>query len=185
MKRRTELKVTPHEDTGTSKAKGSGVEHQRGLTTSYEKGLLSTLNDMEKMFEETIHRPFFGFNMQPFRHVFQGLGSWGEFSPSVDIYDDDGEIVVKSELPGMSKEDIKVDLLGNTISISGEKKSVEKIDRSGYFRIERSFGSFRRNLSLPEGLDYGRVRADFSDGVLEVRIAKTDKSGSVRHVPIK
>lgn len=184
MRRHAELKVMPREETGKPSGKHVSGALETTPATSFEKSILSTLNEMERMFEETIHRPFFGFNMQPFRHVFQGLGSFGEFSPAVDIFDEGKELVVKSELPGMKKEDISVELLGNTLCISGEKKAEEKVDQKGYFRMERSYGSFRRNLALPEGIDYGKARADFKNGVLEVRIPKVGEKSSVRHIPI-
>jgi HSP20 family protein len=185
MRRHKELKVLPREESGTTSGKQAAGGHELGPVTSFERSVLSTLSEMEQMFEETIHRPFFGFNMQPIRHALQGVGSFGEFSPAVDIFDDGNEIVVKSELPGMKKEEISVDLHGNTLTISGEKKAEEKVDRKGYFRMERSHGSFRRDLSLPEGIDFGKVKADFKDGVLEVRIPKSAEKSSVRHIPIE
>jgi HSP20 family protein len=182
MRKQTHLKVMPREESGGAPTRGS---HEMSTGSSFERTILSTLNEMERMFEETMHRPFFGFNMQPFRHVFQGVGSLGEFSPAVDIFDEGNHIVVKSELAGMSKDDINVELIGNTLCISGEKKGEEKIDHKGFFRMERTYGSFRRNLSLPEGIDYGKAKADFKNGVLEVRIPKTGEKGSVRHIPIE
>jgi len=184
MRRHGDLKMMPREETGKSSGKRESGALETTPSTSFERSILTTLNEMERMFEETIHRPFFGFNMQPFRHVFQGLGGFGEFSPAVDIFDEGKEIVVKGEFPGMGKEDINVELLGNTLCISGEKKSEEKVDRKGYFRMERGYGSFRRNLTLPEGIDYGKVKAEFRNGVLEVRIPKAGEKSSVRHIPI-
>jgi HSP20 family protein len=184
MRRQTELKVLPLEETRKTSGRRVPGALETTAAASFERSVLSTLNEMEKKFEEAIHRPFLRFNMQPFRHIFHGLGSFGEFSPAVDIFEDANGIVVKSELPGMKKEDIKVELLGNTLCISGEKKSEEKVGRRGFYRLERSYGSFKRNLSMPEGIDYGNAKADFKNGILEIRIPKTDKKSLVQHIPI-
>ncbi len=176
MARGTQLKVMPRkEESLTNREWGS---------TSLERSVLSTLNEMERMFEETMHRPFFGFNWRPFQ-AFRGAGSFGEFSPAVDVFDEGTHIVVKSELPGMTRNDLNVELIGNTLCISGEKKSEEKVNQTGYFRAERSFGQFRRNLTLPEGIDYGKIKANFKDGVLEVRIPKTEEKGASRRISIE
>ncbi len=182
MRKQSQLKVMPRKE---SSANPSGTSHELGPVSNFERSVMSTLNEMERMFEETMHRPFFGYNWQPFRHVFQGLGSFGEFSPAVDIFDEGNHIVVKSELPGLTKDDINVELLGNTLSISGEKRAEEKIDRKGYFRLERSHGAFRRNLSLPEGVEYGKARAEFKNGILEVRIPKAGEKGTTRRITIE
>lgn len=184
MKRQTGLNVVSREGTGKSSGKHSTGGHEMTPVSSIERSILSTLNEMERMFDETIHRPFYGFNMQPLRHMFQELGSFGGFSPAVDIFDEGSHIVVKSELPGINKEDVKVEMLGNILCICGEKKAEEKIDQKGFFRMERSHGSFRRNLSLPEGIDYSKAKADFKDGVLEIRIPKSGEKGSVVEIKV-
>jgi HSP20 family protein len=170
----------PREETGlTTQERRSGW-----VPTSLERSVLGTLNEMERMFEEAVHRPFFGFNWRPF-HALQGAGSYSDFSPAVDIFDEGNHIVVKSELPGMTKNDINIEVMGNTLCISGEKKSELKVDQTGYFRAERSFGQFRRNLTLPEGIDYRKVKANFKDGILEVRIPKSENKESARRIPIE
>lgn len=185
MRRQTGLKVMPREDTGKTSGRRVTGALETTPVTSFERSILTTLNEMERMFEEAVHRPFFGFNMQPFRQVFHGLGRFGEFSPAIDIFDEGNEVIVKSELPGMKKEDINVELLGNTLCISGEKKSEEKVDQKGFFRLERSYGSFRRALTMPEGIDYGKAKADFKNGILEIRIPKTGERSLMRHIPIE
>ncbi len=172
MARGTALKVVPRKEESLTPWEKSA------WPTSLERSVLSTLNEMERLFEETVHRPFFGFNWRPF-------GSHGEFSPVVDVFDEGNYIVVKSELPGMTRDDISIEVMGNTLCISGEKKSEEKIDQTGYFRAERSFGQFRRNLTLPEGIDYRKVKANFKDGILEVRIPKSEEKGSARRITIE
>jgi HSP20 family protein len=186
MRRQSELKVMPREESGRAAEKpfkSGGFETDR--VTNVERGILTTLGEMERAFEETLHRPFFGFNMAPWRQMFQGFSSFGEFSPSVDIYDEGNYLVVKAEVPGIPKESINVDFYGNTICISGEKKAEEKVERKGYFRSECTQGAFRRTLTLPEGVDYGKAKASYKDGVLEVQIPKAGEKSSVRHIPIQ
>ncbi len=96
-----------------------------------------------------------------------------EISPSIDIYEEGNELIIKGDLPGIRKQDIKVDLTENVLTISGEKKKEEKVEREDYYRYERSFGSFCRRFEMPGDIDTDNVKAHFEDGVLEVRIPKT------------
>jgi HSP20 family protein len=84
--------------------------------------------------------------------------------------------VVKAELPGMKKEDIDVSLTEDTITISGEKKKEEKIEKKDYYSLERSYGSFKRSFSLPAEVQTEKASAKFKDGVLEIRIPKTEEA---------
>jgi HSP20 family protein len=127
MRRQPELKVMPREESGkTAEKQYKAGGYEASPVTNVERGILTTLNEMERAFEESLHRPFFGFNMTPLRQMFQGFGTAGEFSPAVDIYDEGNYLVCKAEIPGIPKESISVDFYGNTICISGEKKSAPK-----------------------------------------------------------
>jgi HSP20 family protein len=152
--------------------------------TTVERRIFSTINDVERMMEEAFHRPFFGLNTLPIRHLFHELGSFGEFTPAVDIFEEKGEVVVKAELPGMQKANISVKVVGNDIIINGEKKTEEKIERKDYLRVERSHGSFNRTVSLPEGCDTEHAKASFKDGVLEVRLPRTGRKGLERQINV-
>ncbi|WP_243371598.1 Hsp20/alpha crystallin family protein [Geotalea sp. SG265] len=153
--------------------------------TTIERNILSTLHEMERMFDETIHRPFFGFNMVPFRHMFEELGSFGTFTPTCDIFESGNELVVKSDLPGMSREDVKVTIMDNNLIIEGERKSEEKVERKDYLRVERTHGSFSRRIALPEGIDSEQIKASFKDGVLEIRVPKTETKTSARQIKLE
>jgi HSP20 family protein len=91
-----------------------------------------------------------------------------EWSPRVEILEKDGHILVRAELPGMSKEDVKVEITDDALTIHGERKQEKKEEREGYYYNERSFGSFYRRLPLPEGVDTSKAAANFRNGVLEV-----------------
>lgn len=78
-----------------------------------------------------------------------------------------------------------VKLVENSLVISGEKKSEEKVEQKDYLRLERSYGSFSRSLRLPEGVDTEKARASFKDGILEIRIPKTEPTSIVRQVKVE
>ena len=99
-----------------------------------------------------------------------------EMSPSVDIFEDKNDVVVKAELPGIKKEDIDVTLTDDTISIAGEKKKEEEVEKKNYYWWESSYGSFSRTFTLPAEVQTDKVKTQFKDGILEIRIPKTDEA---------
>jgi HSP20 family protein len=88
--------------------------------------------------------------------------------PQVEVMERDNQLVVRADLPGMSKDDVKVDLDDNSLVIRGERKSEREEDEEGYYRSERSYGSFYRRIPLPSGVKAEEANADFRDGVLEI-----------------
>jgi HSP20 family protein len=99
-----------------------------------------------------------------------------EVSPSMDIFEEGDKIVVKAEIPGMKKEDIEVTVTDHTMRISGEKKREDKVEKKNYYWEERSYGSFSRSFQLPSEVQTDKVEAKFKDGILEVRIPKTEEA---------
>jgi len=93
-----------------------------------------------------------------------------EWSPRVDVLEREGQFVVRADLPGLSKEDIKVEVSDDLITIQGERKHEKKEEREGYCYSECSFGSFYRAIPLPEGADASKATADFRKGVLEITV---------------
>jgi HSP20 family protein len=100
-------------------------------------------------------------------HDDMGLKDW---TPAVDIYEEDGKIVVKAELPGMEKKDIKVNLEDHVLTLEGERSEESEEKKENYYRKERSFGKFHRSFTLPAAVDSEKVDASFKDGVLRVEI---------------
>jgi HSP20 family protein len=94
--------------------------------------------------------------------------------PSLDMYEEADDIVVKAELPGISKDELEVNLTGSTLTIKGEKKREEEVKKANYFRSEREYGSIYRSLDLPAEVKAEEVKATFKDGVLEIRLPKTE-----------
>jgi len=96
--------------------------------------------------------------------------------PAVDVYDEQDDVVVKAETPGLSKEDRSVQVTNSTLTIKGEKKREEEVKEDNYYRCERSFGSFTRAVALPCDVKADQVKATFENGVLEVRMPKTEEA---------
>ena len=139
--------------------------------------------EMERWFEESLNRPFFGMNWVPFRNLINDLGNTGELMPAVDMFEEGEHLVVKAELPGISRDDLNLRIVDGNLIISGEKGSGETVERSNYLRLERHHGSFTRTLRLPDGLDTEHIRASFRDGILDVRIPKTEST--VRQIAVE
>jgi HSP20 family protein len=90
------------------------------------------------------------------------------WAPEIEIFERDGELVVRADLPGLKKEDVKVELTDEGLTIEGERRSEHEETGDGYYRSERNYGNFYRRLPLPEGVDPDDATAKFHDGVLEV-----------------
>ena len=95
--------------------------------------------------------------------------------PAVDVFEKEDKFVVKAELPGMKEEDVDVSVIGDTLSIKGEKKTETEIKDENYYRCERSYGSFYRSIPIPSNVDANKIEASFEDGVLEVALPKSAK----------
>lgn len=126
-----------------------------------------------------------------FRDFFRNFPNWDEdeglmasaWMPPVDIADDADRISVTAELPGFKEEDVKVELQGDVLTISGERRrESEKKDRD-YRRVERSYGQFRRSFTLPASVDRENVKANFSDGLLKLELPKKPEARP-RQIPI-
>jgi HSP20 family protein len=93
-----------------------------------------------------------------------------QWAPALDVLQEDGDIVVRAELPGVRQEDVDITFHNGVLTISGVRQAEEQKEGSGYYVRERRYGSFRRSMSLPQGTDESSIRARFLDGVLEVRV---------------
>jgi HSP20 family protein len=98
------------------------------------------------------------------------------WSPSVDIFETEAEIIVKAELPGMDRKDISLHLENNVLSIRGERKFEKETKDENYHRIERSYGAFNRSFSIPATVDEEKIRADYKDGVLKIILPKKEQA---------
>jgi len=133
-------------------------------------------------------------NLQSFQHEMNRMfnqffqGSNGEeagsklstWNPSVDIYETDDALVMKAELPGVSKDDVSVDVHQNTLTLRGQRKHETEVKDEHYHRVERTYGTFQRSFVLPTMVDQEKVQATFKDGVLELRLPKLESAKSRR-----
>jgi HSP20 family protein len=133
-------------------------------------GWLSPLERMDEMFDEFFRRPLGRPLLSRFPRIMEEIAP----SPSVDIFEEKDDIVLKTELPGMTKNDIEINLTDDMITLSGEKKHEEKIEEKNYYRHECSYGSFKRSFNLPTEVQSDKAKASFKNGILEVRIPKTE-----------
>jgi HSP20 family protein len=95
--------------------------------------------------------------------------------PPVDLVEAEGHFVLKVDLPGLSEEDVSIEVQDGNLTISGERAAEHESHERGWYRIERSFGSFNRSLTLPDGVDADAITARFDRGVLEVQIPKPEE----------
>lgn len=106
--------------------------------------------------------------------------------PQIDVFEKDGRLVTKIDLPGLKKEDVKVEVTDGQLAISGERKSEAEEKKENFYRCEREYGSFYRAVPLPEGVALDDVKATFVDGVLEVSVPLPAKpEAKVRKVEIQ
>ena len=104
------------------------------------------------------------------------FGMQGEWAPSMDVTETENSLIVKAEVPGLAKNDIEVAVTGDTLTISGEKKDERKQTKGNYRMVERRYGSFRRSVTLPPGVDADKTQAEFKNGVLTITAPKTEET---------
>ena len=130
---------------------------------------MDTFNKRFKKFFVDYDSPFFGeFGLKPF-----GANA---FTPRVDLTEDNSNLYVHAEIPGVEKSDIKINVTGDVLTISGEKKSEQKDENKNYYRIERTSGSFTRSFTLPADVVIDKIGAEYKDGVLNITLPKTEEA---------
>ncbi|HDK27492.1 MAG TPA: Hsp20/alpha crystallin family protein [Candidatus Atribacteria bacterium] len=100
----------------------------------------------------------------------------GEWSPLVDVIDKKDSILVKAELPGVDKKDVKISLSENTLTIRGERKEEKEIKKEDYYCCERAFGTYSRSITLPVEVDKTKAKATFKNGILEITLPKIEET---------
>ena len=98
-----------------------------------------------------------------------------DWRPIVDIYDTEKAIIINAELPGVSKDNITLDVKENILILKGERKSEEEVKKENYYRMERCFGTFERAFTLPSTVDPAKISANFKDGILRIAIPKPEE----------
>jgi HSP20 family protein len=115
----------------------------------------------------------------------RGMGEMMTWSPAIEVFERDNNMVVRAELPGMSKDDIEVEMTDDGILIHGERKREKEEEGKGWYRSERSYGEFRRLIPTPEGVNTEEAKARFENGVLEITAPMPESSRRKRSVPIE
>ena len=133
--------------------------HRNGLSR-----LHTERNDLFDSFFRELDRPFSGYK------------AW----PAIDVAEEKDSILVRAEVPGCKADDIEISVYGNKLTISGEKKLDEEKKEKGYYHVESTYGSFRRELTLSTDVDQEKINAECKDGVLTVTLPKAAKAKSVK-----
>jgi HSP20 family protein len=120
--------------------------------------------------------------------AFRGLAptsDGGAWAPAVDIQQCNGSLVVTAELPGLKKEEVKVELTDEALIIEGERKREHKEDHEGFHRWERSYGQFYRSIPLPEGAKTDQAKAELADGILKISLPVAEMKKKIREVTVE
>lgn len=140
--------------------------------------------DMERLFDD-----FGGFRFPSFfnRESFPFGGDFKDFEwmPQIEVRQTNGDLMVKADLPGLNRDDVKVELTNEALTISGERKEEKEEKREGFYRTERNYGRFYRQIPLPEGVKTDKANATFRNGVLEVTVPVTKSESNARKLEIK
>lgn len=129
-----------------------------------------SISDLRREFDSLLDRFFRDDWFAP-----EAAGA-GSFVPAFDVSETDAEFLVKAELPGVEPKDVEVNLSGNVLTVKGEKKQEREEKTESLYRVERSFGSFSRSFSLPSEVKADQVSATYKDGVLNLKLPKTEPS---------
>lgn len=140
-------------------------KNKRETEPAQSSPMLALRQEMDRLFDS-----FFGGPLGTLEWPFNDQGAW---APPVDISENESEVVVRAELPGLQPQDLDVRLAGNQLTISGEKKESHEKQGKDSYRSEIRFGAFRRTVKVPEGVDAEGVEANYADGVLTLRLKKT------------
>jgi HSP20 family protein len=130
---------------------------------------------MMKRFTEELDRAFTGINPP---------AEFELWAPALEVKHKDGNFIVTAELPGIAKEDVKVEVIEESLVLEGEKKKVKEEKGEGYYRSERSYGKFYRSIPLPKGAKADQIKAELTNGILKVVIPVPEVKAALREVPI-
>ena len=133
------------------------------------RDLVSLQDRMNRLFDDS------------FRGVGRGTGEedWalgGSWAPAVDIFEHEGNIVLKAELPGVDTKDVDVKVENNVLTLQGERKFDNEVKKESYHRVERAYGAFSRSFTLPTVVDTDKIKAEFKEGVLRVTLPKREEA---------
>jgi HSP20 family protein len=160
------------------------TKKETGLVPSgFDRDPFALLREMTSEFDRMFGEPARPFFRWPLRRRATTEFGW---YPQIDVFEKDNRLVTKIDLPGMKKEDVKVEVTDGQLAISGERKHEAEEKGEEFYRSEREYGSFYRSVPLPEGAKVDDVKATFTDGVLEVSVPlQARPEAKVRKVEIQ
>jgi len=146
----------------------------RELMKTERPRYIAPFEEMERWFENVLRRPYSALTS----HIWPDLrlGEFETVAPYVDIFEEGNELVLKADVPGLEKKDIHIQVSDNFLTVSGERKKEEKVEKENYYGYERFHGSFFRRFELPYDVDAEKIKAHLDRGVLEVRIPKSEEA---------
>ena len=161
-------------------------EHRSSRDAGRQFSLDSIINPIEETIERTfnkfMNRGWFRSTREErnaWREMFEPLSQFDGFSmrwPKIDVVDQENEVLVRAELPGVNKQDLDISLSENMLTVKGQTRQEKKVERDNYFRAEISQGSFLRSVYLPVEVDSDRASAELKDGILEIRLPKVESA---------
>ena len=178
------------QSTGGEQRQGSGLARHGAWTPAlfppgarefFSSGPLGMMRRFSEEMNRAFGRLFEDFGLSEGR----GFGGPTSWSPAVEVFERDNNMVVRAELPGLSKDDIKVEMTDEGLVIQGERKREQEEEREGWYRSERSYGQFRRLIPMPEGVNAEQAKARFENGVLEVTAPIPESTRRRRSIPIE
>ncbi|HXF56740.1 MAG TPA: Hsp20/alpha crystallin family protein [Actinomycetota bacterium] len=138
------------------------------------------LLDLEREMRDLTRRLFGGTAFTPFERP-----SSQPWAPAVDVFSRDNDLVIRAELPGIDPEkDVEITVQDGMLTIKGERRQEEHVDREGYVRFESRYGAFQRTVPLPQGVKESDIRATYDRGVLEVVVPRAGEVASAKRIPV-
>lgn len=158
-------------------------QKQTAMATRDARDPFSLLRQMTSELDRAFDDPFFNVRWPSLRLPAMATSGW---APRVDVFEREGRLVTKVDLPGVKKEDVSVQVTDGQLALSGERKHETEETKDNVYRSEREYGSFYRAVPLPQGVKLEDVKATFADGVLEVSVPlPTQPEAKVRKVEIQ
>jgi HSP20 family protein len=167
-----------------NREENQSLEPQRRQQAGMQRwGSFSPFGTMRRFFDD-MDRMIEGFGFP----AFERFGSWPSmesFSPHVDVFEREGKFVISADLPGLNKDEVKVDVFDDSVVIEGERKYEHEQREEGVYRSERGYGHFRRQIPLPQGAKTDTATANFKNGVLEIVIEAPQLSKNPKRIQIQ
>jgi HSP20 family protein len=150
---------------------------------AFERGLFANQLGLMRRFSHELDRVFEEFGLKPrFAEPVVNEAAW---APDIEVFERQGQLVVRADLPGMTKDDVNVRIIEGVLTLRGERKQEKEITRDDYYQSERSYGAFHRTLVLPEGVKAEQVQATFKNGVLEVTMPLAMVEKTIKTIDVK